>query len=67
MAKVDEFGIEMDEELERAMADPKSGILTKAVDYLVQRREAKQAKEAKEKKEKEDKEKRSSIFGGMFE
>lgn len=64
MAKVDDLGIEIDEELERAMADPKSSILTKAVDYLLKRNEVKKQKEAEELKKQEKKE---SIFCGMFD
>lgn len=63
MAKVDDLGIEIDEDLERAMADPKSAILRKAVDYLLARREAKKAKEEQARKDKEPK----GVFGGMFE
>lgn len=62
--KVDDLGIELDEELERAMADPKSSILTKAVDYLLKRNEVKRQKEAEELKKKE---KQESLFSGLFE
>lgn len=62
--KVDELGIELDEELERAMADPKSSILTKAVDYLLKRNEVKRQKESEDLKKKE---KQESLFGGLFE
>lgn len=64
MSKVDDLGIEIDDELERAMADPKSGILTKAVDYLLKRNEVKKQKEAEELARKN---KPVSMFNGMFD
>lgn len=64
MPKVDDLGIEIDEELERALADPKSGILTKAVAYLLKRREVEAAREREELQKKNKKE---SVFSGIFD
>lgn len=64
MAKVDDLGIELDEDLERLLADPKSANVAKAVNYFMTRHEKQKMKEHEEKKKTE---KKDSMFGGMFE
>ena len=60
---LDDLGIEIDEDVTRALADPKAGVLTKVVDYLVKRRE-KQAEIEADKKKKESES--TGIFGGIL-
>lgn len=62
MCPTDEFGIEYDADVENALKDPKSTVLSKLLDYREKRKEAQHAHSEKERQEKEDKEKGSSIF-----
>lgn len=60
---VDDLGIEVDPEVEKALADPKSGTLKKVFEYFSARK-SKQAELDELKKKKEKKE--SGIFGDIF-
>lgn len=64
MAKIDDLGIEVDEETEKLLADPKAGNIQKAVNYFMTRRE-KELEKAREEEEKKNK--KTGLFGGMFE
>lgn len=64
MAKVDDLGIELDEETEKLLADPKAGNIQKAVNYFMTRRE-KEREKAREEEAKKNK--TEGMFGGMFE
>lgn len=44
----DDLGIEFDEEVERALTDPKSGTLIKLLDYRERRKEAERKKQAED-------------------
>lgn len=52
----DDLGIEFDEEVERALTDPKSNTLMKVLDYRDRRKDAERTKQAEEDAAKEKKE-----------
>lgn len=54
-AKVDDLGIEIDEEIEQLRADPKTGLIDKYLDY----RERRKQKEAEKKRQEEEEQQRS--------
>lgn len=63
----DEYGVEYDDDVEKALKDPKGGLLAKVFDYLTKRESAKIAKEKTEQEENERKKKPKSIFDGLFD
>lgn len=62
--KKDDLGIELDEDVERALADPKSSVLSKVIDYFLarKRREAEIVEEERKKSEK-----KTGVFGGFLD
>lgn len=62
----DEYGVDYDEDVEKALKDPKGGLLAKCFDYLTKREAAKNAKEAAE-RDAEQKKKPKSMFDGLFD
>ena len=59
--KVDDLGIEIDDEIEQLVADPKTGLMSKFLDYR-EKRKAKEAEIAKAKADEEVKKKKQSIW-----
>lgn len=60
MCPTDEFGIEYDTDVENALKDPKSTVLSKLLDYREKRKKAEFDTIEKLRKEKEEKERSSS-------
>ena len=63
MSKMDDLGIEMDDDLERLLADPKSSNVQTVVGYFMARYHKQREKDAVEA---EKKNKSEGLFGNIF-
>lgn len=63
MPEKDEFDIEVDDDVAQALKDPKGGLLTKVVKYVVARTEAERKKAENDAKPP----KKEGVFGNLFE